>query len=102
MQSLETEWRALEPRLGPLPFQCFDWVDSWWRHLRANRVTIQDRLRLRVFRDEHSNLIGAAPLMLTVCPGIGPACIRRLQTFGADSNITEIRGIVAPPALESS
>src|SRR5882757_5017675 len=100
LQSIEREWRALEPRLAPVPFFCFDWIDAWWRHLRADRLTIHDRLSLRVCRDQNSDLVGVAPLMLTIRPSIGPALMRQLQPLGADANITEIRGVVAPPAAE--
>jgi CelD/BcsL family acetyltransferase involved in cellulose biosynthesis len=100
LRSIESEWRAIEPRLRPVPFLCFDWIDAWWRHMRADGIVIRDRLSLRVFRDQNLDLIAVAPLMLTVHPGIGPAWTRQLQPIGADANITEIRSLVAPPELE--
>jgi CelD/BcsL family acetyltransferase involved in cellulose biosynthesis len=92
----------LEPHLPPLPFVRFDWIDAWWRHLSADGLAIHDQLSLRVFHDENGDLVGIAPLMLTSRPGVGPAWTRQLQPIGADANITEIRGLVAPTDVESN
>src|SRR5262249_14982003 len=37
-------------------------------------------------------LIGVAPMMLTERPAVGPLRARHLQFFGADPNVTEVRG----------
>jgi CelD/BcsL family acetyltransferase involved in cellulose biosynthesis len=36
--------------------------------------------------------------MITRRPAVGPLCIRNLQFFGADPNITEVRGVLASSA----
>ena len=34
LADIEAEWRALEEHASPFQlFQCFDWVESWWRHV---------------------------------------------------------------------
>jgi CelD/BcsL family acetyltransferase involved in cellulose biosynthesis len=39
--------------------------------------------------------------MVTRRPAVGPFCIRHLQFFGADPNITEVRGVLALPGRHS-
>ncbi|MGQ0508651.1 MAG: hypothetical protein ACT4TC_25405, partial [Myxococcaceae bacterium] len=58
---------------------------------------MKDKLWIRAFRDENNRLVAIAPLMLTQWPGVGPFRARCLQFFGADPNITEIRGMVCHP-----
>lgn len=93
---LAPEWRALEARLPAVPFVTFDWADAWWKHLRSERLTAGDELFVQAFRDEAGELCGIAPLMRTFRPNFGPFRSQQLQFFGADPNITEIRGIIAP------
>jgi CelD/BcsL family acetyltransferase involved in cellulose biosynthesis len=106
----ESEWQALaEPwaRLekasdNRLPFRTFDWVDSWWRHFAENKRSVRDVLAARVVHDASGELVGAFPLMLTQRPNVGPFAVRLLQFFGADPNITEIRGPLLHPVHEQA
>lgn len=94
-ESLEAEWRALEPRMLPVPFTSYDWNIAWWKHLHLERKSVRDSLFVITFRDEHGALRGVAPMMLTHRPAAGPLRLAQLQFFGADQNITEMRGIAA-------
>jgi CelD/BcsL family acetyltransferase involved in cellulose biosynthesis len=95
---LEREWRGLESssRSG-LPFHTFDWCLAWWKHLREDKLGIRDVLFVRALRSREGELVAVAPLMITRRPAVGPLCIRHLQFFGADPNITEVRGVLAHP-----
>src|SRR5208283_1067494 len=37
------------------------------------------------------------PLMRTCFPGVGPPMLRKLQFFGVDAALTEIRGVICRP-----
>ncbi len=100
--ALESDWRALESRLPAIPFVRFDWNLAWWQHLREQKLTVTDELAIRTFRSASGELCAVAPLMLTRRPGVGPVQFRQLQFFGADPNMTEIRGIAAPDALRQN
>ena len=96
MQRLEREWRSLEvsSRCG-LPFLTWDWCVGWWKHLREDKLGIRDTLFVRALRGGAGDLVAVAPLMITRRPAVGPFCIRHLQFFGADPNITEVRGVLS-------
>jgi CelD/BcsL family acetyltransferase involved in cellulose biosynthesis len=101
LKALEPEWRSLTTQCSsPLPFQTWSWADRWWQNFAEQRTTVKDRLFVRAFRDTAGELVAVAPLMLTEWPGVGPLRARCLQFFGADPNITEIRGLVCRPELE--
>jgi len=93
---LEKDWRQLEPYSG-LPFTTWDWAVAWWSQLRENKLGVKDSLFTRAIRSESGKLVAVAPMLISRRPSIGPLCIRQLQFFGADPNITEIRGMVAMP-----
>jgi len=97
---LESEWRALEPRMSQVPFVSFDWLIPWWQHLRTRKMFVGDELSVLTFRSRSGELLGVAPLMITHRPSVGPLRFRQLQFFGADPNITEVRGMAV--ALEHS
>ena len=99
LHGLEREWRDLEraSRWG-LPFHTFDWCVAWWKHLREDKLGIRDSLFVRAVRSAGGELVAVAPLMITRRPAVGPICIRNLQFFGADPNITEVRGVLASTA----
>lgn len=93
--ALEPEWRALEEVAeNKLPFLTFDWVTTWWDHFRADRYSIKDNLFVRSIRTPEGELVAVAPLMLTERPAMGPVRVRAVQYFGADPNITELRGLL--------
>ncbi|MGA9024423.1 MAG: GNAT family N-acetyltransferase [Steroidobacteraceae bacterium] len=93
--ALEPEWRNLESRMVKLPFVRFDWVIPWWRHLSTQAKTVRDELFVITFRTAEDGLLGIAPMMLTHRPNLGPLQFRQLQFFGADPNLTEVRGVAA-------
>jgi CelD/BcsL family acetyltransferase involved in cellulose biosynthesis len=99
---LERDWRDLEvaSHCG-VPFLTWDWCVAWWKHLREDKLAIKDTLFVRVFRSAAGDLVGVAPLMITRRPAVGPFCVRHLQFFGADPNITELRGVLASPGDEA-
>lgn len=93
--ALESEWRRLEEACGAcLPFVTFDWAFSWWKHFAESRKSIRDTLWLRAVRERTGALVAVAPLMLTERPAAGPVRLRAVQFFGADANITEVRGML--------
>jgi CelD/BcsL family acetyltransferase involved in cellulose biosynthesis len=93
---LEREWRGLEVSSScGLPFLTWDWCIGWWKHLREDKLGIRDTLFVRALRGGAGDLVAVAPLMITRRPAVGPFCIRHLQFFGADPNITEVRGVLS-------
>ena len=93
LRALEPEWVVLENETGnTLPFRTAAWALSWWKHLRRQCSVIQDSLALRAIRTPSGRLVGVAPLMITQSPGRGFLRMQCLQFFGADPNITELRG----------
>jgi len=98
LAALAPEWSALCAALPVQhPFAEPDWNLHWWRHLRARRLLIHDRLHAFALRDVHGNLVAVAPMMISVRPGIGAFGVKVLQFFGADPNITEVRGLICHP-----
>jgi CelD/BcsL family acetyltransferase involved in cellulose biosynthesis len=94
---LESKWRPLWEAAGTLPFTSWEWSLSWWRHLSRQGFGVKDRLCVRTVTDEKGQLVAVAPLMLTDMPSRGPVRFRCLQFFGADPNITELRGVLCRP-----
>jgi CelD/BcsL family acetyltransferase involved in cellulose biosynthesis len=97
LNALAPAWRELFSRAGAtLPFHTFEWVDSWWTHLREDLVAVRDSLRVRAIWDG-DRLVAVAPLVLTERPGVGPVRARYLHFVGADPNMTELRGMLVEP-----
>ena len=96
---LETEWRQLHHLAGTVPFTSWEWNVTWWRHLSRHSLVTSDRLFVRAIRARSGQLVGIAPLMVSEYPGRGPR-VRCLRYFGADPNITEIRGPLIIPEYE--
>ena len=93
--ALAAEWDAMA--LGGVPrtpFQSSTWHRLWWKHFRRSGLKVRDELRLYSVRDMSGSLVAVAPMMLTHRPGNLPIRTRELQFLGADSNVTEIRGMV--------
>jgi CelD/BcsL family acetyltransferase involved in cellulose biosynthesis len=95
LMQLKKEWQALEVDSG-LPFTSWDWAMAWWTQLREDKLGVKDSLFIRAIRSS-GELVAVAPMLVTRRPSIGPLCIRQLQFFGADPNITEVRGMLALP-----
>jgi len=98
---LLAEWNALHERISPnMPFTSASWNALWWKHHRSNRPLKRDELCLIVVRDARNALIAVAPMMSTRQPSIGPLRLHTLRFFGADPNVTELRGLVCEPENE--
>jgi len=95
LSALEAEWRALEPLMPAIPFVHYDWLVPWWTHMSAHKASVADELCVCTVRSRMGELLGVAPLMITHRPSVGPLRFRQLQFFGADPNITEVRGVAA-------
>lgn len=101
LTALRPEWQKLAAAHGGgLPFTTWEWNESWWAHFRERRFTVRDRLFTLAVREDSGELVGVAPLMLTERPGTGPLRARIVQFFGADPNITELRGVICDPSRE--
>jgi CelD/BcsL family acetyltransferase involved in cellulose biosynthesis len=102
LAALEPDWLALESSSGnTLPFRTFTWMSCWWKHMHQDRAAVRDSLAVRTVRTAAGRLVAVAPLMLTQRPAIGPIRARCLQFFGADPNMTEVRGALCEPGLEA-
>ena len=88
---------AMRPRL---PFATSRWLALWWRHYNEQRLLVNDRFFVHALRDDRGTLRAIAPLMLTERPGTGPLRARTLAFFGADKNITELRGMICAPEFD--
>jgi CelD/BcsL family acetyltransferase involved in cellulose biosynthesis len=98
LESLASEWEEIDRYSSPrTPFTSPAWNLLWWQHFRENRFWVRDELFVLAVRDEHRRLIALAPLMRTLRPAWGPLRMRQIQFFGADANITELRGLVCRP-----
>ena len=92
---LGAEWDALELGAVPrTPFQSSTWHRLWWQHFARTGAKVRDELRLYTVRDLAGSLVAVAPMMLTHRPANLPIRTRELQFLGADSNVTEIRGMI--------
>jgi hypothetical protein len=97
-EPLAREWGALAAQISPrTPFTTPLWNILWWKHFHADRLVLRDELNAYVVRDTAGQLRAVAPMMLTYRPSIGPVRVRILQFFGADPNITEVRGLICRP-----
>lgn len=99
--AIEPAWLALDAtRPVRVPFTDPAWCRLWWRHYRRDGFRARDDLRLFAVQDGVGTLVGIAPMMLTRRPGRLPFCTRELQFLGADTNVTELRGVLAAPGME--
>jgi CelD/BcsL family acetyltransferase involved in cellulose biosynthesis len=102
LESLAPEWDALDAML-PLrtPFTSALWNLLWWKHFREQAAFVRDDLFVHLIRNGHGKLVAVAPQMLTQRPAFGPLRMRTVHYFGADRNVTELRGIVCKRGYES-
>ena len=101
LAALVTEWEVLAAGIAPwTPFTTPTWNLTHWKHFRRSQLMVRDVLHGYVLRDGVGRLVAIAPMMLTLHPGYGPVRLRELHYFGADPNVTEIRGIICRPEDE--
>ena len=99
LSSLAREWEGLFASTGShLPFWTFEWAETWWKHFQRNRLSVRDAPRVYALRDASGALVAVAPMMLTERPAVGLLRARSLQFFGADPNITELKGVICAGA----
>jgi len=103
LNALSDKWEALDAATFPrTPFSGPTWNLLWWKHFRESRPLVRDRFFVHAVWDEAGQLRAIAPLMITEQPSMGPLRTRRLQFWGSDANVTEIRGVVCRPADEKA
>lgn len=99
---LGPEWQSLFDRIDDaLPFVTFEWAIAWWTHLRRRSGALRDALQLFVVRDSDGTAVAIAPMMYTDVRIAGVRVARILQPFGADPNITEVRGMLVAAEREA-
>src|SRR5262245_30953511 len=101
LAALRDDWRALAAAHGDgLPFRTWEWNDAWWRWFGEDRLAVRDELFVRAFRDGEGRLVGVAPLILVMHPGVGAPLVRGLEFFGLDPTVTELRGALVEAGRE--
>jgi CelD/BcsL family acetyltransferase involved in cellulose biosynthesis len=92
LEAVAPAWQALDEQTFPrLPFTGPLWNILWWKHLARSRLAVSDRIHAFLLFDD-AELLAVAPMMLTERPARGMLRARQLQFFGADPNLTEVRG----------
>ena len=98
IETLTAEWEELDSTTAPrTPFSSPAWNRLWWRHFRKNSLWVKDELLVLAVRSADTRLVAVAPFFLRRFPSFGPIRAQFIQFFGADSSITELRGIVSAP-----
>jgi CelD/BcsL family acetyltransferase involved in cellulose biosynthesis len=96
--ALREEWDALDQSLSPrTPFTGHSWHALWWKHFHKRSLLVEDEFLGCTVRDAAHQLIAVAPMMRTHRPSFGKLKIREIQFFGADPNMTELRGPTCKP-----
>lgn len=78
LETVETEWRRFEQEADCTPFQTFDWLQRWQRHIGV-RQAVQPVITVGSFADGQTAVI--LPLGIDRCGGA-----RRLCWLGQDLN----------------
>src|ERR1700733_10959790 len=93
-QDLRDEWNSLAESVRPrTPFNFPAWHELWWKHFHKNLSFGEGEFLAVALRDESGGLVAVAPLMRVARPSLRLPLIREIQFFGADPNMTEIRGV---------
>lgn len=96
--ALRNEWKSLDQSLSPrTPFTSPSWHELWWTHFRRQSRLARDEFLACGLRDDVGRLVAVAPLMRTDRPSFGVLRLREIQFFGADPNVTELRGPICKP-----
>jgi CelD/BcsL family acetyltransferase involved in cellulose biosynthesis len=99
LAELRSEWMTLDQSLSPrTPFTSPLWHELWWNHFQRNSLLARDEFLVLALRDSEGHLAAVAPMMRTRRPSFGPIQLREVQFFGADPNMTELRGPICRPA----
>jgi CelD/BcsL family acetyltransferase involved in cellulose biosynthesis len=100
-KALIPAWEALDATTSPrTPFSTPLWNMLWWKHLRGQKRFLRDEFHSFAVFGPCGALVAVAPMMLTHRPATGPMRVRKLQFFGADPFITEVRGLISDPSKQ--
>ncbi|WP_375311197.1 GNAT family N-acetyltransferase [Bradyrhizobium sp. A5] len=92
---LQHEWENLDSSLSPrTPFTSPVWNELWWKHFSRSGLLRRDEFLLHEIRRPDGELVAIAPMMRTYEPGFGPVRLCKVQFFGTDPSLTEVRGLV--------
>jgi CelD/BcsL family acetyltransferase involved in cellulose biosynthesis len=95
---LTAEWELLRQKIAPpTPFTSPLWINLWWKHFRRHSLLFRDEFFCHIIRDDSGRLVALAPLMRTLCLGLGLPVMRIVQFFGNDPSLTEFRGVICRP-----
>ncbi len=99
LEDIAGEWDLLDCQISPrTPFTSPHWIIPWWKHFARRRGRLfRDEFFCHVVRGDGGRLVAVVPLMRTSVPGIGPPILRKVQFFGVDAALTEIRGVICRP-----
>jgi CelD/BcsL family acetyltransferase involved in cellulose biosynthesis len=75
---LESVWNRLALSSSrPVPFLTWEWISTWWKHFHGD-----SRLFVLVARDESDQVVGLAPLKITMRKGLGVVPARTVEFLG--------------------
>jgi CelD/BcsL family acetyltransferase involved in cellulose biosynthesis len=95
IDTIRDEWEALDAATMPrAPFSSPTWNRMWWKHFHKDTRWVKDEFLLLTVRSAGNELVAVAPMFKRSFPSFGPVRARFIQFFGADSSITELRGLV--------
>lgn len=95
---LFSEWQQLDAQISPrTPFTSPLWHQLWWRHFARSGSLKRDEFFVHSVRDADGHLVAVLPLVKIFRPAYGPIRFCKIQFFGADPSLTEIRGIICHP-----
>lgn len=98
IQGIAAEWERLDALSVPrTPFSSPAWNTLWWKHYRRQDAVAVDEFFMHAIRAPDGRLIAVAPLFIREYRPLGFVGFRLVQFFGADSSITELRGLVCAP-----
>ena len=98
IQEIAAEWEQLDALSVPrTPFSSPAWNTLWWKHYRRQDSVAVDEFFMHTIRAPDGRLVAVAPLFIREYRPFGFVRFRFAQFFGADSSITELRGLVCAP-----
>jgi len=98
IQEIAAEWEQLDALSVPrTPFSSPAWNTLWWKHYRRQDRVAVDEFFMHTICAPGGRLVAVAPLFIREYLPFGFVRFRFAQFFGADSSITELRGLVCAP-----
>jgi len=100
--TIDEEWERLNKEIElSTPFTSPRWIRLWWKHFRRDGLWTKDEPFVLTVRDDMGALLAVVPMMVVNRPGFGPVKLRMLRFFGADTSLTEVRGVICRRSDES-